>query len=246
MQQPTLTLVAICTVCHELTRLAVNETLRHIAPKEVLIFSDREIGVPGARTLPCHVKNNFEAEQFMWHGIQPYLPTDHVLMVQWDSWCIRPDLWDQEFLAYDYIGAPWPWFQDGLDVGNGGFTIRSRRLVDILAKNKDRFPFSQPEDIAICRTHRPALEEHHGIRFAPLALAKNFAVEQGEWNGWGFHGLWNFPRFLDDAALMQRIALLPQNYLGGSRNFELLVNWCRALGKGEALNLLTKMASPAG
>ena len=30
----------------------------------------------------------------------------------------------------DYIGAPWPHFRDGHNVGNGGFSLRSRRLLE--------------------------------------------------------------------------------------------------------------------
>ena len=39
-----------------------------------------------------------------------------MLIVQDDGFIINKNLWDEEFLSYDYIGAPWPldekWFKE--------------------------------------------------------------------------------------------------------------------------------------
>ena len=48
--------------------------------------------------------------------------------------------------------------------GNGGFSLRSRRLLQAL--QDPRIALSVVEDETICRTFRPLLERDYGIRFA--------------------------------------------------------------------------------
>src|SRR5690606_2721249 len=109
----------------------------------------------------------------------------------------NPDAWTEEFLTYDYIGAPW-WYMDDMNVGNGGFSLRSKKLLDIL-KNADFITEYDHEDHHICRTYHKELEAL-GVRYAPQALAERFAIEgvskensptaNNTWNGqFGFHGL---------------------------------------------------------
>jgi len=61
------------------------------------------------------------------------------LLVQPDGFVINPDKWDNQFFEYDYIGAPWeqvphsyldPWGKPHR-VGNGGFSFRSKKLLDV-------------------------------------------------------------------------------------------------------------------
>src|SRR6185503_18873241 len=110
--------------------------------------------------------------------------------VQWDGFVIDAGSWREQFLEFDYIGAPWLQFADGYDVGNGGFSLRSRRLLEACA-GADFIP-SHPEDVAICRTNRPMLEKMHGIRFADAQLAETFAFERtAPRPSFGFHGAFN-------------------------------------------------------
>lgn len=103
--------------------------------------------------------------------------------------------WDPAFLAHDYIGASWPQFSDGHDVGNGGFSLRSRRLLQ--ACQSPRFQQAHPEDVLIGRTHRPWLEAQ-GLRFAPRSLADRFSAERvgDPLRSFGYHGVWHMPRML--------------------------------------------------
>jgi hypothetical protein len=121
-------------------------------------------------------------------------------VVQWDGFITDPTRWDPRFLEYDYIGAPWP-DQDPA-VGNGGFSLRSRRLVDALAAMDT--PEVHPEDHRICQLYRPQLEADFGIRFAPVELAARFSWETGEPPGpsFGFHAFFNFHRVLDEGELL--------------------------------------------
>lgn len=115
--------------------------------------------------------------------------------MQWDGFVVRPEAWDPGFLDFDYIGAIWPQFDDGAVVGNGGFSLRSKRLLEA-CQSLD--VSSHPEDVTICRTHRVLLEQEFGIRFADPATAARFSYERSNRTGaeFGFHGAFNLPSHL--------------------------------------------------
>src|SRR4029453_13200210 len=126
---------------------------------------------------------------FILKSLLPHIATTHVLLMQWDGYVCNPDAWDPAFLDCDYIGAKWFWHNDAMRVGNGGFSLRSRRLLEAL--QDPRIALSVVEDETICRTFRPLLERDYGIRFADEALADRFAFEAAYPIGrpFGFHGL---------------------------------------------------------
>ena len=113
---------------------------------------------------------------FMIKGINTYVDTPFALVIQYDGFILNPDAWRDEFLDYDYIGAPWA-EEEGLIVGNGGFSLRSKRLLELLQQDDtildptDLDPPDAPEDWYICVMVRDYLEAR-GIRFAPVDLAK--------------------------------------------------------------------------
>jgi hypothetical protein len=129
-------------------------------------------------------------------------------MIQWDSWIVRPAAWSDEFLGYDYIGAPW-WYADQRNVGNAGFSLRSKRLGLYLAEHREQFPLRLPVDHNICRNYRPLMRGD--LLWAPDEVAYRFSRERTGWErreaSFGFHGLWNFPLVLDMRGLGERIAL---------------------------------------
>jgi len=131
-----------------------------------------------------------------------HVESSHCLIVQWDGHVLDADRWRPEFLDYDYIGASWPQFDDGHDVGNGGFSLRSRLLMD--ACRDPQFRASPIEDLAIGRENRTWLEER-GLRFAPRAIADLFAAERAGdvGNSFGYHGVWHMPHVMGPAAFWQ-------------------------------------------
>jgi glycosyltransferase involved in cell wall biosynthesis len=101
-----------------------------------------------------------------------HIHTSHVLVFQYDGYVNNWMAWDNDWLQYDYIGAPW-YYQDGMDVGNGGFSLRSKRLMQLAS---EICKFKHPEDHHICRTYRRELEAL-GMKFAPREVAEKFAFE---------------------------------------------------------------------
>jgi hypothetical protein len=128
-------------------------------------------------------------------GLVDHVDTSHCLVVQWDGYVVDPRHWNPQFLEYDYVGASWPQFADGHDVGNGGFSLRSRRLIE--ACRDPEFMPSHPEDVAIGRLNRPWLEAQ-GLRFACRELADTFSAERASSleTAFGFHGVWHMPHLI--------------------------------------------------
>ena len=125
-----------------------------------------------------------------------HVDTDYMLMIHPDGFVINPDKWEDEFLDWDYIGAVWPIKEDAFidpfgnhqRVGNGGFTLRSRKVLEI--PQYENIPFevnqgtfykhmnagSYNEDGNIC-VHNRHLFEKHGVKFAPIDVAVRFSQE---------------------------------------------------------------------
>lgn len=193
-----ITLVAIDFVYHDLTRCAIEHTLKNIDVKEIVVISDKEI-VPGTVITPAMPYNDLA--EYMLKGFANHVNTEHALFVQWDGIANDKNLWQDEFLKYDYIGAVWPWEPEGRNVGNGGFSLRSKRLLDACMDTHIQPPVDRTwaEDKAIGNDHRPYLEQVHNIKYAPKSLARQFSFELGEHvPSFGFHGLWNVFNFMSD------------------------------------------------
>lgn len=208
---PNITLVMIETRCHELARMAVHDCLRHADFGEVLICSDNFnlLRIPGAtHALVPDWQDKLGWCKFLWQDAPNLIKTPQTLIIQWDSWIVDPAKWDPAFEACDYIGAPW-WYGDGLNVGNSGFSLRSKRLMDFLLKHKEIFPVTTSnEDDLLSRHYRRTLEQHN-FRWASQGLAAEFSFERtlGKADCFGFHGIFNWPRVLSHEALMERLKI---------------------------------------
>lgn len=211
-----ITLVAIDFAYHELTRRAIEISLPVIDPKEVVVISDQDL-MPGSRWVPVNSMNSIAGvAELMLKWTWPLIDTDHAVFVQWDGMATRPDLWTDDFLNYDYIGAPWPWQPEGVNVGNGGFSLRSRKLLEVCGRDPAvRLTAEEPiaEDNIIGQHCRPYLEARHGMRFAPTELAAQFSYELEVYReSFGFHGLWNIVNNLSPADVDYFLSKL--NYQG--------------------------------
>lgn len=122
------------------------------------------------------------------YELNDYVATDFALLTHADGYVIRPDLWRDEFLSYDYVGAPWPLPTDNYSyrtpegeivrVGNS-VSLRSKKLL--AAPRELNLPWhsyfgNTNEDGFLCVHNRKTLAEH-GIKFAPLEVAVHFSKE---------------------------------------------------------------------
>lgn len=214
LKLPQVTLCCVDTRLPDMALDAMKKCMAHIDFGEALLFTCSQHGL---RDVPERIKiieldtikSVEDYSHFMVKGLQPYLKTSHMLIVQWDGYVIDPSMWHDDFLSVDYIGAVWPQFKDAHRVGNGGFSLRSRKLLDALA-SEDIVPH-HPEDMCIARAHRTQLEQQFGICFASEAIAKIFAHEREKPPGvtFGFHGLSNMANLMTESDLEQFIGQAP-------------------------------------
>ncbi len=191
--------------CIDLNRLlkafTVCEKYCNFGDKRVLtsLSEDRETesGIKIINIGPINSREEYS--KFMMRKLNDYVETEHVLIVQYDGFILNPKAWTEEYLRYDYIGAPW-WYGDEFNVGNGGFSLRSKKLLEILQKDKNIVLQSHHEDHQISRIYGKYLRSR-GIKFAPENLARKFSIEGNRhnksrlakygdvWDGeFGFHG----------------------------------------------------------
>lgn len=226
LQLPQVTLVAASSVALAATQRALVQSMAQVDFGHVLLLSDQRPagladGIEWRAIAPLGSRGAYS--RFMLHGLADHVSSDFALVVQWDGHVIDAAAWQDDFLAHDYIGAPWPWHGDGRDVGNGGFSLRSRRL---LLATRSLPATAEAEDNAICRTHRTWLEETHRVRIAPRSLAAVFSHERGPPPpaSFGFHGLFNLWRLLPPGPLRALLAGLEPGVIARREAGELVAH----------------------
>jgi hypothetical protein len=114
--------------------------------------------------------------EFILRNLVDYIETDYCLVTQNDGFVINPHLWRNEFLDYDYIGAPWTkhgmlvWGRTNR-IGNGGFSLRSKQLMKFIQGFK-RIDYSTPEDVITS-----LVIEKHNFKYPDVELACKFSLE---------------------------------------------------------------------
>lgn len=141
-----------------------------------------------------HIPSYQEYSRFCIKKLNDYVDTEYCIIYHTDGFIINPHLWTDEFLQYDYIGAPWPlyfnWVDPNKRVGNGGFCLRSKKFLQEASKLNY---IEGNEDYQLCYVFDEVLKKN-GIKFAPVELASKFSLEMNtELNDdinkvFGFHG----------------------------------------------------------
>lgn len=133
LELPQVTLVAVTSVNVAATVIALERSMAQVAFGAVKLIADHapealRPGIEWVRIAPLASASAYSG--FVLERLADHVATSHALLAQWDGHVIHADRWRPEFLDHDYIGAAWPQFDDGFDVGNGGFSLRSRALME--------------------------------------------------------------------------------------------------------------------
>ena len=143
------------------------------------------------------IKNYKDYNHYVIYNLHNHVNTSHCLLVQPDGFVLFPEKWDNSWLEYDYIGAPWAYVEDAyIDpfgnhhrVGNGGFSLRSRKFLEVPTKvevpwetNNSNFYWmpegviNYHEDGNVCVHNRHIFIEQ-GCKYAPVEVAVRFSQE---------------------------------------------------------------------
>lgn len=189
-----ITLIAVDCYNYGKSISSLQKSMEKCSFGAVKFLTDIDIQIENIETILIPtISSKEQYSKFIIKELYNYIDTDFVLITQHDAWVLDDTAWDDEFLNYDYIGAPWL-YSDGRNVGNGGFSLRSKRLLNIL-NNDTRISALHPEDDCIARTYRPYLESLYNIKFAPEEIADKFSFELREPNQktFGFHSFFHKP-----------------------------------------------------
>lgn len=122
------------------------------------------------------------------YELHNYVQTDYAILIHGDGYIINPYLWKEDWLRYDFIGAPWPLPRDTysyrtpdneiIRVGNS-VSLRSKKILELpfkLGLEWKSYYGNTNEDGFLCVHNRRILEEN-GCKFAPIEIAKHFSKE---------------------------------------------------------------------
>lgn len=222
---PQVTLVAVSSIKLRETIRALEVSMSGVEFHEVLLIShDTPMNLPAdVKFKTClRIDSSNAYSRFMAFELAAYIDSEFVLVVQHDGYILRPQKWDPHFMDYDYIGAPWPanvhFTQSGrnIRVGNGGFSLRSKKLLTAL--DTLHLPFTDQgtgywhEDGIYSVYYRTELESA-GLKFAPVDVASRFSHESdcpdSVVASFGFHNNRRvIPRFF---SIQQRLIKLLSN-----------------------------------
>lgn len=199
---PDVTLICVSSVKFEQTLYAFRKSMQGINFGDVKLVT-HEDSIPGYAESgialeKCYQISSIDSySSYMMYELHKHVNTSHCITIQADGFIINPQKWDPLWLEYDYIGAPWE-FSDGayIDpwgnhqrVGNGGFTLRSKKLLEVPLNAYVHFDVNwgtfykhmnaknTAEDGNIC-VHNRHVYEALGCKFAPVTVAARFAHEK--------------------------------------------------------------------
>jgi hypothetical protein len=208
LRLPGVTLIAVTSVDIDNTNAALSHCCQcaEFGAVKMLCSQPPRFRSPHVQYFPISPIDFLGYSRFMIQDLNNFVETEHCLVIQADGFILNPARWEPRFLKYDYIGAPWPeyvglsgqgsYFRFGKNrVGNGGFSPRSKKLLDATARLRfDQLDLPiKSEDIVICHYCFDDLRSV-GIRFAPSTLAARFSLEtEGVQDAtlnsvFGFHG----------------------------------------------------------
>lgn len=171
---PNITLVCLTNKDFEGHKKAIDKSCEGIEWGGVKLIWDEKI------------KNIDDWNYKIIYELPNYISTTHALLIHADGFVTNPTLWREEWLEYDYVGAPWPLPSDSFSyrdesgnivrVGNS-VSLRSKKLMDLVATREWKSYYGNTnEDGFICCHNRNWLESQ-GCKYAPLEVAKHFSKE---------------------------------------------------------------------
>ena len=191
-QKLDITLVAVAgnRISDTLTALRKCMNLMDFAKVKFITFERPQNFPLDIEYVECPKLNYRMYTEYIFTDLGQHIDTSHCLLIQYDSWILRPQMWNDDWLQYDYVAPPWPTHAnmqlpsgEFVRVGCGGFSLRSRKLMDIPKKyNLPLVEYVGPpcnawaEDWNSCFYYRNLYLEF-GIKYAPQMVATEFGQE---------------------------------------------------------------------
>jgi len=224
--------ITIVSICHndkfKLTIQAMDYSMSQIGFVKSLIITEDTLDPAYRRMLRHRLYPNInvktinktidlvEYNRMCIEDLHSYIDTEYCLLIQWDGFVIDGNRWQDKFLEYDYIGAPWSVPKGARNnIGNGGFSLRSKKFLEVSSQlrydpddcewlhpsQKLALPVA-PEDWYMCYSNYSHFHKNE-IKFPDTKTAYSFSVEHSSsikpynpfdiktYKSFGFHGDFN-------------------------------------------------------
>jgi hypothetical protein len=182
----------VCIDCVDVSRAirAIEKCLREVPFKNVKFLTSKMSGYKYEVKIP-NIPNTHEYSRFCLNELYKYIDTEFCLVVQHDGWIVDGSKWDDIWFQYDYVGGNSGWTEGGDNGkgGNGGFSFRSRRLLEACSK----LDVVSNEDVVISGLRlaghcRRGVLEGMGMRFATRKVQSGFSLDNMSYSGqFGHH-----------------------------------------------------------
>jgi hypothetical protein len=174
-----ITLINVNNINPKLSVNILNFCNKFLKFNKTILFSEiiPENITSNIEHVPLKINSILDYNKFILKDLNNFINTSHCLIVQNDGFIINPHLWKEEFLEYDYIGAPWNlngmrvWKRTNR-IGNGGFSLRSKKLLQY-TQQTNLNNFNQPEDV----TNSLIIEKNKNFKYPSVDLAVTFSLE---------------------------------------------------------------------
>lgn len=131
------TLVAVDCLNPELSVKAILRSQKNCDFQKSLLFTDSMFENSSFDVIKIDkIKSINEYSKFILKNLNLYIETNFIIIIQWDGFVLNSKLWKNDFRDYDYIGAKWEWHKDGKNIGNGGFSFRSKKLLEVTSSDE--------------------------------------------------------------------------------------------------------------
>ena len=220
--------VVIDTLNYELSTHALVRSLEQFPLENVLIFSDNPSRWAGHGIINIpEIRSTEDYNRVIFFEVPKHLKTEFAIFIQYDGFVLSGKSFSESFLNYDYVGASWPHHRD-FNVGNGGFSLRSFKLIKAVQEFILPRDLQSPEDVVICRYLRARLEDALRLRYAPKNVADDFAYEMKKTQKFtfGFHGIFHLPNVMQNDLKILFDNLSPKSVV---RLFRAFRDACEAL-----------------
>jgi hypothetical protein len=152
-----------------------------------LKYSQKEIEFGSVKYIQLgEIKNIDDWSKAAIYELPKYVETSHCLLIHENGFVVNPQVWNPDWLQYDFIGSPWPYPQDDISyrdeegnivrVGNS-VSIRSKKLLDLAATREWKPYYGYYNEDGFITCHNRRWLEKQGCKFAPLEVAKWFGRE---------------------------------------------------------------------
>jgi hypothetical protein len=201
------TLVCVTSINIDRAIRAIKYSCKNIVFGDVFLFSDKDVSVDGIKTFKTDKLDYIGYSRFIVYELHKHIETEFVLIIQDDGFVVNPESWSNDFFNYDYLGAPFPIpqkndmisYRDPFGVlqrvGNGGFSLRSKKLLELPTKLNLEWKsyFGYWNEDGFFAVHNKHILENNGCIFPPPEIAAKFSIEYEtpETIGikpFGFHG----------------------------------------------------------